>query len=106
MSPMGQPLTMFEAESCIRRIAKLPTGVGLRSHCHQRMKQWGLDALDIVKMLCNAEMVVPAYKRNGERRCRVTDRAGNAPSERRGVHVVVVIVPEDHLQAHTVYRKR
>ena len=57
---------MFEAESCIRRIAQLPTGVGLRSHCRHRMRQRGLDALDIVRMLRNAEMVGPAYKREGE----------------------------------------
>ena len=66
MSPMEQPLTMSEAEIYVRLIAQLPTGVGFRSHCRLRMRQRRLDALDIVRMLRNAEMVGPAYKREGE----------------------------------------
>ena len=57
---------MSEAEICVRLIAQLPTGVGFRSHCRLRMRQRRLDALDIVRMLRNAEMVGPAYKREGE----------------------------------------
>ncbi len=97
---------MPEAKEVIRRIALLPTGVGLRSHCQMRMKQRGLDALDITRILRNAEMFEPAYKRNGEWRYRVTERPGNAPPDRRGVHVVVVIVRDDHLQVHTVYKTK
>lgn len=107
MSPgMDHPLTMSEAERLIQRIALLPTGIGFRSHCRERMMQRGLDALDIARILRNPVMVGPAYKRGGEWRYRVTERSGNAPPERRGVQVVVVIVVEGHLQAHTVYRKR
>ena len=106
MSPMNEPLTMAEAERSIRRIALDPVGVAFRSHCWKRMRQWGLDALEIVRILRNPEMTGPAYKRRGEWRYRVTERTGNAQPERRGVHVVVVIVREDHLHAHTVYRKR
>ncbi len=97
---------MADAERVIQRIALAPTGVAFRSHCLTRMKQRGLDALDIVRMLRNPEMVCPPYVRNGEWRYRVVERAGNAPPHRRGVNVVVVIVSEDRLQAHTVYRRR
>jgi len=103
---MDEPLTISEAEQEIRRIACLSTGVGFRSHCLIRMKQRRLDALDIVRMLRNPKLAGPAYKRKGEWRYRVTERAGNAPPERRGVQVVVVIVLEDHLHVHTVYRRR
>lgn len=82
---MNEPLTTFEAERAIQRIACLPTGVGLRSHCRTRMKQRRLDALDIVRMLRNPKMAGPPYKRKGEWRYRVMERAGNAPTERRGV---------------------
>lgn len=105
MSPMNEPLTMSEAERVIQRIACLPTGVGFRSYCRMRMKQRRLDALDIVRMLRNPEMAGPAYERSGEWRYRVTERSGNAPPGRRGVHVVVVIVRDDHLHVQTVYRK-
>jgi len=97
---------MAEAERVIQRIALGPNGIGFRSHCLTRMKQRGLDALDIERMLRNPEMVCAAYQRNGEWRYRVVERAGNAPPERRGVNVVVVIVTEDRLRAHTVYRRR
>lgn len=97
---------MSEAERVISRIALLPSGVAFRSHCRERMRQRGLDALDIVRMLRNPQMACPAYKRGGEWRYRVKERAGNAPPKRRGIFVVVVIVTEDHLQAHTVYRRR
>lgn len=106
MSPVDHPLTMSEAERVIQRIALIPNGVRFRSHCLTRMRQRGLDALDIGRMLKNPVMVGPAYKRNGEWRYRVIERAGNAPPERRGVNVVVVIVSEDRLRAHTVYRRR
>jgi hypothetical protein len=103
---MEHPLTRAEAEKLIRRIAQNPTGVGLRSHCRDRMRQWGLDALDIQRILRNAVVQVPAYKRNNEWRYRVAERPGNAPEARRNVQAVVVILTEDGLQVHTVYRKR
>ena len=103
---MEGPLTIAEAEHAIRQIAMLPTGVGFRSHGLARMRQRGLDALDIVRMLRSPEMTGPAYKRNDEWRYKVVERAGNAPPGRRGVHVVVVIVREDHLHVQTVYRKQ
>ena len=106
MSPVNEPLTTVEAERFVRRIALDPVGVTFRSCCLMRMRQRRLDALDIIRILRNAEMTGPAYKRRGEWRYRVTERGGTAPPERRGVHVVVVIVREDHLHAHTVYRKR
>lgn len=95
---------MSEAEQTIRRIAHRPTGVGFRSHCLEQMEKRGFDALDIVRMLRNPVLVCPAYKRNGEWRYKVMERPGNAPPERRGVHVVVVVIAEDRLQAHTVFR--
>ena len=97
---------MSEAERVIRRIALTPAGVGFRSYCLNRMLQRGLDAVDIVRVLRNPKMVCPAYLRNGEWRYRVVERAGNAPPERRGVNVVVVILGDDRLRAHTVYRQR
>jgi len=103
---MEQPLTMTDAEQVIRRIAQLPEGVGFRGHCLTRMRQRGFDALDVVRILKNAVMVGQAYKRAGEWRYRVVERPGNAPPDRRGVNVVVVILCEDRLQAHTLYRKR
>ena len=101
---MEQPLTMFEAEQVIHRIATHPLGVGFRRHCLEQMEKRGFDAVDIIKMLRNSVLVRPAYARNGEWRYRVTERSGNAPPERRGVHVVVVVITEDRLQVHTVYR--
>ncbi len=103
---MGGPIPKSEAERKIRRIAHLPAGVAFRSHCRDRMRQRGLDALDIVRVLRNAVLAAPAYKRNGEWRYRVRERPGNAPVERRGINVVVVVVRDDHLHAHTVYRTR
>ena len=97
---------MSEAEQVIRQIAHLPEGVGFRRHCLQRMRQRGFDALDIVRILRSAVMVGPAYVRNGEWRYRVIERPGNAPPAQRDVNVVVVILCEDRLQAHTLYRKR
>jgi len=97
---------MSEAERVIQRIALTPYGVGFRSHCLTRMRQRGLDALDIIRILRNPEMVCMPYMRNGEWRYRVVERAGNAPPGRRGVNVVVVIMSEDRLRAHTVYRRR
>ncbi len=97
---------MSDAEQAIRRIANDPMGIGFRSYCLMRMKQRGFDALDIVRILRNAEMIGPAYKRDDEWRYRVVERSGNAPPERRGVNVVVIIVSDDRLQAHTVYRQR
>ena len=106
MSPMDQPLTMSEAEKTIQRIALQALGVGFRSHCLEQMEKRRFDALDIIRMLRHAKLVCPAYQRSGEWRYKVTEQPGNAPPERRGVHVVVVIITEDRLQAHTVYRPR
>lgn len=106
MSPTDQPLTMADAEKLIQRIALLAMGVGFRSHCLEQMEKRGFDALDIVRMLRHAKLVCPAYQRSGEWRYKGVEQRGNAPPERRGVHVVVVILTEDRLQAHTVYRPR
>ncbi len=95
---------MSEAEQVIQRIAHDPLGVGFRSHCLDQMVRRGFDAMDIVRMLRNPDLVCPAYKRNGEWRYKVTERPVNAPPERRGVHVAVVVITVDRLQAHTVYR--
>ena len=106
MSPMEHPLTIAEAQKVIQTIAQLPEGVGFRGHCLMRMRQRGIDALDVVRILKNAVMVSQAYKRDGEWRYRVVERPGNAPPERRDVNVVVVILDESRLHAHTVYRLR
>jgi S-adenosylmethionine/arginine decarboxylase-like enzyme len=68
------------------------------------MAERGIDALDITRLLKNAELMCPAYRRNGEWRYRVHERPGNASPERKGVAVVVVVVSEDHVACHTVYR--
>jgi hypothetical protein len=106
MSPINQPLTMAEAEKLIQRIALLAMGVGFRSHCLEQMEKRSLDALDIIRTLRRAKLVCPAYQRSGEWRYKVAEQPGNAPPERQGVHVVVVILTEDRLQAHTVHRPR
>jgi hypothetical protein len=63
-------------------------------------------ALDVVRLLRNAELVRDAYRREGEWRYRVRERPGNAPSWRVDLEVVLVIVSDEQLQAHTVYRRR
>lgn len=103
---MEHPLTKADAEYLIRRIASLPTGVWYRRHCRERMLQRNVDALDILRLLRNAELVRDAYRREGEWRYRVRERPGNAPSWRADMEVVVVIVSEEQLQALTVYRRR
>jgi len=106
MSLVEQPLTVAEAEQVIQRIAVHPLGVGFRSHCLEQMEKRGFDAVDIVKMLRNPSLVCPAYRREGEWRYKVMERPGNAPPPRRGIHVVVVIITEERLQAHTVFKPR
>jgi hypothetical protein len=103
---MEQPLTKADAERLIRRISSLPEGVWYRRHCRERMFQREIDALDVVRLLRNAEMVRDAYQREGEWRYRVRERPGNAPSWRADLEVVVAIVSDDQLQALTVYRRR
>ncbi len=66
----------------------------------------GIDALDITRLLRNAEVLGPAYKRSGEWRYRVRERPGNAPPERKGLQVVVVVVTQNRVSCHTVYRRR
>ena len=103
---MEQPLDKAAAETLIRRVAALPTGVEFRSHCWKRMAQRGIDALDMVRLLRNSEVIGAAYKRSGEWRYRVRERPGNAPPERRNLVVVVVVETDGLVSCHTVYRDR
>jgi hypothetical protein len=103
---MEQPLTKADAERLMRRISTLPAGISYRRHCRERMAQRDIDALDVVRLLRNVEMVRDAYRREGEWRYRVRERPGNALPWRADVELVVVIVSEEHLQCHTVYRRR
>ena len=70
------------------------------------MAQRQIDALDIVRLLRNGEVIGGAYKRNEEWRYRVRERAGNAPKERKDLNVVVVVVTEQRVSCQTVYRDR
>ena len=70
------------------------------------MAERGIDALDITRLLRNAELACPAYRRSGEWRYRVRERPGNAPPERRELAVVVVVLTVDRVACHTVYRGR
>ena len=63
---MEQPLTKAEARRVVREAALLPSGVGFRGYALMRMRQRRLDALDIVRVLRNAEIAKPAYKRNDD----------------------------------------
>jgi hypothetical protein len=103
---MEQPLAKNAAEAIIRRVASLPSGVEFRSHCWKRMGDRGIDALDITRLLRNADVMGAAYKRNGEWRYRVRERPGNAPSDRKNLRVVVVVVTQDCVSCQTVYRGR
>ena len=103
---MEQPLAKTAAETIIRRVACLPSGVEFRSHCWQRMADRGIDALDITRLLRNADVLGAAYRRNGEWRYRVRERPGNAPSERKDLRVVVVVVTQERVSCQTVYRGR
>ena len=79
MSLVEHPLDGVEAEKVIRRAACSPAGIGYREHCLRRMLQRGIDALDLVRLLRSAEMTCQPYRRGGEWRYRVRERAGNAP---------------------------
>jgi hypothetical protein len=103
---MEQPLNKNAAETVVRRAASLPSGIEYRSHCWTRMAERLIDALDIVRLLRNGEMIESAYKRNGEWRYRFRERPGNAPLDRRNLKVVVVVVSENRVSCHTVYRDR
>jgi hypothetical protein len=103
---MEQPLAKTAAEAIIRRATSRPTGVEFRSHCWERMAQRGIDALDVTRLLRSGEVLGAAYKRNDEWRYRVRERAGNAPSERKDLRVVVVVVTQDRVSCQTVYRVR
>jgi hypothetical protein len=106
ISPMEQPLNEAAAEVLIRRAATLPAGIEYRSHCWRRMAERRIDALDVARLLRNAELVCPAYRRSGEWRYRVRERPGNAPPERRDLAVIVVVIREDRVACQTVYRGR
>ncbi len=70
------------------------------------MAQRHVDALDVVRLLRSGEVIGVAYRRNGEWRYRVRERPGNAPSERKRLRVVVVVVTEARVSCQTVYRDR
>lgn len=106
ISPMEQPLAKAAAERIIRQAASLPSCVEYRSHCWERMAQRHVDALDVVRLLRSGEVIGSAYRRNDEWRYRVRERPGNAPSERKRLRVVVVVVTEDRVSCQTVYRDR
>ena len=78
----------------------------MRSHCMKRMRERGIDALDLQRILKNAVVVRDGYRRNGEWRYRVMERSGNAPPRRKNIEVVVVIMSEVLVHAQTTYRKR
>jgi len=103
---MEQPLTKAAAERIIRHAASQPLGIEYRSHCWERMVQRDVDALDVVRLLRNGEVIGTAYRRNGEWRYRVRERVGNAPEDRKRVRVVVVVVTEHRVSCQTVYRDR
>ena len=103
---MEQPLSKAAAERIIRQAASRPLGVEYRSHCWERMAQRYVDALDLVRLLRNGEVIGTAYKRNDEWRYRVRERPGNAPSDRKRLRVVVVVVTEHRVSCQTVYQDR
>jgi hypothetical protein len=70
------------------------------------MAQRRIDALDVVRVLRSGEVAGSAYRRHGEWRYRVRERPGNAPSERRNLRVVVVVLSEQRIACQTVYRER
>jgi hypothetical protein len=92
---MEHPVARAEAQRFIREIALRPDGVRFRAHCLGRMRQRRVDALDVVRILRNAELQRPAYKRDEEWRYAVVGR---------GLVIVVVLESETLLWAHTVYR--
>ncbi len=97
---MEQPLTKAQAETLIRRVALLPGAVGYRSYCRMRMGQRRVDALDVERILKNATLERPAYKRNDEWRYRVAGRFGVAS----GIVAIVVVITEDRIEVHNVLR--
>ena len=56
-------MTKAAAQKLVRRVAQLSDGVGFRGYALMRMRQRRLDALDIVRVLRNAVLTRPAYKR-------------------------------------------
>lgn len=106
MSPMEQPLDRADAEALIRRVATLADGIGFRGHCLKRMSERLIDAEDIVRVLQSCVLAGKPMMRCEEWRYKVKERRGNASPDRQDIEVVVVIVEENEIEAHTVYRRR
>lgn len=72
----------------------------------KRMSERRIDAEDIVRVLKSCVLAGTPVMRCEEWRYKVKERRGNASPERQDIEVVVVIVDEEEIEAHTVYRRR
>jgi hypothetical protein len=89
----------------IRRAAGKVEGIGFRRHCLKRMTRRQIDAEDVVLVLQNGVLVGKPQLRREEWRYRIRERRGNTSPERQEIEVVVVIVDDGEIEAHTVYRR-
>jgi hypothetical protein len=103
---VDQLLTAVDAQVLIRTIASTPLGVSHTKHAGDRMVKWRVDAESIRRMLKNGEIVARARFEAGEYRYQVEERRGSSTPARRYVRVVVVIIEQDHLRIHTLYRRK